>query len=75
MKLRVKRGFYDKEAERYRPTGEVFDVAEARASEILAAGVAEVVEASAGSLPEEPETESAPAEADSEKPKRRTKKE
>lgn len=47
MKLRAKRGFYDKKDNCYRPTGEVFDVAKDRAKEILAAGVAEVVETSA----------------------------
>lgn len=44
VRLRAKRGFYDRKAERYRPTGEVFDVTEARAAEILAAGVAEIME-------------------------------
>lgn len=44
VKLRAKRGFYDRAAGRYRPTGEVFDATEARARVILAAGVAEIVE-------------------------------
>lgn len=54
MMLKAKRGFYDKQAECYRPTGEVFEATGKRANELLAAGVAEVVEASAESLPAEP---------------------
>jgi hypothetical protein len=70
MRLRTTKGFYDKKACRYRPTGEEFDVTEARATEILAAGVAEVVEDSADSAPpEEPEQKSVKVPA--EKPKRR----
>lgn len=44
VRLRARRGFYDRQAKRYRPTGELFDVTDARATEILAAGVAEIVE-------------------------------
>lgn len=44
VKLRVKRGFFDREAQKYRPSGETFEVTHARAAVILAAGVAEVVE-------------------------------
>ena len=44
VKLRVIRGFYDLESRRYRPTGETFEAKDDRANEILASGVAEVIE-------------------------------
>lgn len=43
MKLEAKRGFFDKQANKYRPSGEVFEVPEKRAREILSAGVAVIV--------------------------------
>jgi len=73
MWLRVTKGFYDKKAFRYRPTGEEFDVTEARAAEILAAGVAEVVVTSASSAPPA-ESEKTHEEVRAEKPKRRASK-
>lgn len=64
MMLKAKRGFYDKQAECYRPTGEVFEATGKRANELLAAGVAEVVEASA-------EVHDEPAPEAEKKPKRK----
>jgi len=63
VRLRVTKGFYDREAGKYRPTGEIFDVTDARAAVILAAGVAEVVEVLA-----------TPAEEIAEKPEEKPKK-
>jgi len=47
VKLRATKGFRDLEAGVHRKPGDVFEVTEARARVILAAGVAEVVEANA----------------------------
>lgn len=59
--LRVRRGFLDLRAERYRPTGETFEVDEDRAQALVAAGVAEIVEVLAVPEPsDEPAAEEAP---------------
>jgi len=61
VRLRVKRGFRDLEANRYRPTGEVFEATDDRAHVIVAAGVAEIVEVLAAPEPsDEPAAEEAP---------------
>jgi len=55
LKMVVKRGFYDRVADQYRPTGELFVVDEKRASELVVAGVAAVLETAAEpALPAEP---------------------
>jgi len=53
LKMVVKRGFYDRVADQYRPTGELFVVDEKRASELVAAGVAAVLETAAEKPPAE----------------------
>ena len=61
VRLRVKRGFRDLEANRYRPTGEIFEVSGERAQAIVVAGVAEIVEILAAPDPsDEPAAEEAP---------------
>jgi len=47
LKMVVKRGFYDRVAEKYRPTGEQFVVDDRRSAELVAAGVAAVLETAA----------------------------
>ena len=56
VKMMAKRGFYDRVAEKYRPTGEQFVVEDARRlAELVAAGVAAVLETAAEpALPAEP---------------------
>jgi len=55
LKMVVKRGFYDRVAEKYRPTGEQFVVDDRRSAELVAAGVAAVLETAAEpALPAEP---------------------
>lgn len=54
VKLRVVCGFYDLEAKIHRKPGEVFEASEARARVVVAAGVAEVVEASPETATESP---------------------
>jgi len=55
VKMMAKRGFYDSVAEKYRPTGEQFVVDDRRSAELVAAGVAAVLETAAEpALPAEP---------------------
>jgi len=61
VKLRVRRGFRDLQAQCYRPTGEVFVARAERAQVLVAAGVAEIVEVLAAPEPsDEPAAEEAP---------------
>lgn len=66
LKMVVKRGFYDRVAEKYRPTGEQFVVDEKRASELVAAGVAAVLETAA-----EPALSAAPPKVEKSKRKKK----
>lgn len=65
--MRVRRGFLDLKAQRYRPTGEVFEADEERAQILVSAGVAEIVGFKAAPAPPDATEQEAP------RPRRRRK--